>query len=114
MKKVFTIVIGFIHDFAAGCWLATVLAVYRLDQISLGPESQSAIIALQKEFFYIGIACIFIVFGAGAGRTFTYVNNVYGEDAEKSRRRMLLIKHAILVTVFGLGTFWQYRMLIIE
>ena len=28
MKKALTIVIGFIHDFAAGCWAATVIAVY--------------------------------------------------------------------------------------
>jgi len=76
MKKAFTILIGFIHDFAAGCWAATVLAVFRLEQIISGPESQTALIALQKEFFYIGIVCIFIVFGAGAGRTFTYIQNV--------------------------------------
>jgi putative copper export protein len=110
MKKAFTILIGFIHDFAAGCWAATVLAVYRLEQIISGPESQAALGALQKEFFYIGIVCIFIVFSAGAGRTFTYIQNVYGEDAEKSRRKMLIMKHIILLAVFGSGTFWQYTM----
>lgn len=110
MKKAFTIIIGFIHDFAAGCWAATVLAVYRLEKVILGPESQDAVNTLQKEFFYIGIVCIFIVFGAGAGRTFTYIPDVYGKDAEASRRKMLIIKHAILLVVFGLGTFWQYTM----
>jgi putative copper export protein len=110
MKKMCTILIGFIHDLAAGCWAATVLAVYRLDKVNPGPESQAALSALQKEFFSIGIACIFIVFGAGAGRTFTYVQNVYGEDAEKSRRNLLLTKHAILLIAFGLGTYWQYTM----
>ncbi len=111
MNKTVTIVIGFIHDFAAGCWLATVLVVYRLQQISLAPGPQAAIIALQKEFFYIGIACMCVVFGAGAGRTFTYVNNVYGADAEKSRRKLLVLKHVILFIVFGLGAFWQYTMI---
>jgi len=110
MQKTLTILIGFLHDFAAGCWAATVLAVYRLEKVSLGSEAQDAIRALQKEFLYIGIVCIFIVFGAGAGRTFTYVQNVYGEDAKKSRRKMLIVKHAILLVVFGLGTFWQYTM----
>jgi putative copper export protein len=110
MKKTLTIMIGFIHDFAAGCWAASVLAVYRLDKVILGSASQDSIRALQKDFFYIGIVCIFIVLGAGAGRTFTYVHNVYGEDAENSRRRMLIMKHAILLVVFGLGTFWQYTM----
>ena len=110
MKKAFTILIGFIHDFAAGCWAATLLAVYRLEQVIPGSESQAALSALQKEFFYVGIACIIIVFGAGTGRTFTYIQNVYGEDAEKSRRKMLIMKHLILLAVFGSGTFWQYTM----
>jgi len=110
VKKAFTILVGFIHDFAAGCWAATVLAVYRLEQVISGPESHAALSALQKEFFHIGIVCIFIVLGAGAGRTFTYVQNVYGESAEKSRRKMLIIKHMILLAVFGSGTFWQYMM----
>jgi putative copper export protein len=110
MKKTAAILIGFLHDFAAGCWAATVLAVYRLDRAIPGVASQAALRALQKEFFYIGIACIFIVLGAGAGRMFTYVQHVYGEDAERSRRNMLLVKHAILLIAFGLGTYWQYTV----
>jgi putative copper export protein len=110
MKKAFTIMIGFIHDFAAGCWAAAMLAVYRLEKIMSMSEGQSDLGDLQKDFFYIGIACILLVFGAGAGRTFTYINNVYGDDAEKSRRKMLLVKHILLLAVFGLGTFWQYTM----
>ena len=102
MKKAFTILIGFIHDFAAGCWAATLLAVYRLEKVIPGFESQAGLRALQKEFFYIGIVCIFIVFGAGAGRTFTYIQNVYGEDAERSRRKMLIMKHIILLVVFNI------------
>lgn len=111
MKITFTILIGFLHDFAAGCWLATVLAVYRLEKAILGSGSQAALNALQKEFFYIGIVCIVIVLGAGAGRMFTYVQNAYGADAEASRRKLLIIKHALLLVVFGLGTYWQYTLL---
>jgi hypothetical protein len=33
IKKGFTIFNGFLHDFAAGCWGATVLAIYWLDNI---------------------------------------------------------------------------------
>jgi putative copper export protein len=102
--------IGFLHDFAAGCWAATMLAVYRLEQAMLVPGPQDAIKSLQQEFFYAGIVCIFIVLGAGAGRSFTYIPDVYGQEAEASRRKMLIIKHAILLVVFGLGTFWQYTM----
>ena len=110
MKKVFTIVIGFVHDFAAGCWGATVLAIYWLTIQSLPPDLQPVITALKKQFFWFGIACVVMVFATGAGRTFTYVGNVYGADAERMRRSMLIIKHIILFLVFGAGVYWQYLM----
>ncbi len=111
MKKAISIFIGFIHDFAAGCWGATMVAVYWLNHIALkNPTLQSILSPIEKDFFYIGIVCVAIVLAAGAGRTFTYVENVYGEDAEKKRRKMLIIKHIILFVVFGSGTYWQYTM----
>jgi hypothetical protein len=44
------------------------------------------------------------VFAGGAGRTFTYtyVGEVYGKDAEKMRRKMLIINHIVLFVVFAL------------
>lgn len=113
IKRAVTILIGFFHDFATGCWAATVLMVYWLDRLSPEtPETQSALEALEREFFYIGLGCIAIVLVAGVGRTFTYayVGSVYGEDAERLRRQMLIVKHMILFCVFGAGTYWQYTM----
>jgi putative copper export protein len=110
VKKALTIVIGFVHDFAAGCWAATVLAIYWLKVQSLPPGLEPAITALKMQFFWFGIACVVTVFATGAGRTFTYVGNVYGADAEKVRRRMLIIKHIVLFLVFGTGIYWQYIM----
>ncbi len=111
MKRALTIIIGFIHDFAAGIWAATVLAVYWLHRVT-DVSLEAALSGLMKEFYYIGIVCIVIVFLAGAGRTFTYayVGDVYGVDAEKTRRKMLIIKHVILLVIFGSGTYWQYTM----
>ncbi len=112
MKKAFTIFIGFVHDFAAGIWLATVLAVYWLDRIT-DESLQLALTGLQKEFFYIGLVCVVIVFLAGMGRTFVYahIGDVYGKDAEKMRRKMLFFKHIVLLVVFGAGIYWQYVMI---
>lgn len=111
MKKVFTIFIGFVHDFAAGCWAATVLAVWWLDR-SIGASAAfvEPLRALQREFFWLGVGCTMTVFLAGMGRTFTYayIGTVYGEQSEQLRRRMLIIKHIVLLTIFGLGTWWQY------
>ncbi|MEK7333491.1 MAG: hypothetical protein AAB017_08955 [Nitrospirota bacterium] len=112
MKKALTIFIGFVHDFAAGCWAATVLAVYWVNRIETGQVTGALFFGLKKQFFYLGIVCVAIVLLAGIGRTFTYayIGSVYGEDAEKLRRKMLVIKHIILFAVFGLGIWWQFTM----
>lgn len=110
MKKALTIIIGFVHDFAAGCWAATVLAIYWLSGQIVSTEVGSVILSLKKQLFWAGIVCVIVVFATGTGRTFTYVDNVYGPDAEKRRRRLLIIKHVILFTVFGLGIWWQYLL----
>lgn len=111
MKKGITIFIGFLHDFAAGCWVATVLAVYWVDRVAAQrSELKPLLDGLERQFFWAGVVCTVVVLAAGGGRTFTYVDNVYGQDAEKDRRRLLMIKHIILFIVFGLGLWWQYRM----
>jgi uncharacterized membrane protein len=110
VKKAVAIFVGFVHDFAAGCWAATVIAVYWLSKASMPTEVSGVMAGLKQQFFFLGIACVVIVFATGAGRTFTYVENVYGPDAERQRRRMLIVKHLFLLAVFGAGTWWQYLM----
>jgi uncharacterized membrane protein len=111
MNKILTIFIGFVHDFAAGCWAATVFAVYWLDRRGQVAETAALLLDLQKQFFFIGLACVLAVFITGAGRSFTYVGNVYGKDAELVRRKMLIQKHIVLFFVFGAGIFWQYSLI---
>jgi uncharacterized membrane protein len=110
MKKAFTVFIGFVHDFAAGCWAATVLAIYWVSRQTFPGEAGDVMLGLKKQFFWAGIVCVLLVFATGAGRSFTYVGNVYGPDAERIRRKMLIVKHIVLFVVFGLGTYWQYTM----
>ena len=111
MRRILTVVIGFVHDFAAGCWAATVLAVFWLSRQNFSPEVTAVLAGLKRQFFYLGIVCVLTVLVTGAGRTFTYVGNVYGEEAEEIRRKMLIIKHILLVTIFGIGIYWQYLMI---
>jgi F0F1-type ATP synthase membrane subunit c/vacuolar-type H+-ATPase subunit K len=102
-----------LHDFAAGCWAATVLAVYWVDRISIQrPDLKTVLNVLERQFFWAGVGCTAVVLLAGMGRTFTYayIGSVYGEQSEQLRRKMLIIKHIVLVTAFGLGTWWQYTM----
>ena len=111
MKNSIKIFVGFIHDFAAGCWAATVLAIYWIHNFqSTNPELAQALTPLSIEFFYLGLVCVSIVLLTGMGRTFTYIEDVYGKDAEKLRKKMLMIKHILLFVIFGTGTYWQYIM----
>lgn len=110
MKKAITIIIGFVHDFAAGCWAATVLAIYWISRQTFPADAANMMVGLKKQFFWAGIVCVAIVFATGAGRSFTYVDNVYGRDAEEARRRLLIKKHVLLFVIFGAGVFWQYTM----
>ncbi len=110
MKKIFPILVGFVHDFATGCWLATVLAVYWIDKQTVSGELTGALFGLKRQFFYFGVASTLIVLATGAGRTLLYVNNIYGANSERLRRRMLIVKHIILLIVLGLGTYWQYTL----
>lgn len=86
------------------------MAVYWLSAVSVSSDLAVALTGLKKQFFYLGIACVVLVLGTGAGRTFTYVDNVYGPDAERQRRKMLIIKHIFLFILFGAGTYWQGTM----
>ncbi len=113
IKKAFTIFVGFLHDFAAGCWGATVLAIYWVDRLmARQPELKALLGGLMRQFFWAGIVSVAVVLIAGMGRTFTYayIGDVYGADSEKVRRKMLIAKHIVLLTVFGLGIWWQYVM----
>lgn len=111
MEKSITIITGFVHDFAAGLWAATVLAIYWIHRFTAGnPALGSALAPLKEDFFYLGIICVGIVLLTGVGRTFTYIENFYGKDSEKLRKKMLIIKHILLFGIFGGGTYWQYTM----
>lgn len=112
MKKAFSIFTGFLHDFAAGCWGASVLAVYWVHRLEQAGSYGALFFGLKKQFFYLGLACVAAVLLAGVGRTFTYayIGNVYGEESEKLRRKMLITKHIILFAIFCTGIYWQYTM----
>ena len=104
LKKTAIVLNGFIHDFAAGYWLAAVLAITMLHRIHTGNPPVAPILnPIERLFFWQSVVAMLFVFATGAGRTFTYVENWYGPDAERVRRRMLIVKHLFLIGVFALG-----------
>lgn len=109
LKKNLIITNGFIHDFAAGIWLAEIVMIAWLHEAHLQNSSASLILnLLERKLFWGSVAAAVIILATGAGRTFTYVDNWYGEDAEEKRRRALVVKHVILFSAYGLGYFWVW------
>ena len=109
LKKILVVLNGFIHDFATGYWLSALIAVGFLDRFQSGyPTIADLLGTIEKFFFWNSVGAVIVILATGAGRTFTYVDNVFGEQTEQARRRMLIIKHIVLFIVFGLGGWWAY------
>jgi len=110
IKKSLVVVNGFVHDFAAGIWLAAIVAIAWLHDAHLLEPSTSAVLnVLERRLFWSSVVAALLIIATGAGRTFTYVDNWYGEDAEVARRRALIVKHVILFTAYGLGYLWVWK-----
>ena len=109
LKKTLIVLNGFIHDFAAGIWLATIVTIAVLHDAH---QQNTAVVGvlnhLEHIFFWGSVIAAVIIMATGAGRTFTYVDNWYGEDAERSRRKALLVKHAVLFSAYALGYLWVW------
>lgn len=111
IKKTLIVLNGFIHDFAAGYWLAAIMAIVVLhDMHEKQPSVASILNHLEHLFFWQSVAAGVVIMATGSGRTFTYVDNYYGADSERTRRRMLLVKHLILFIAFGIGYWFVFAM----
>ena len=109
IKKSAIILNGFIHDFAAGIWLAAIVAIAVLHNAhQKNPEVVMVLNGLERLFFWGSVGAMVAILATGAGRTFTYVENWYGPDAERVRRKMLIIKHTVLFGCFAAGYFFVY------
>ncbi len=110
LKKTLIVVNGFVHDFAAGIWLATIVTIAVLHDAHMhAPDVVSVLNRLEHYFFWGSVTAAVIIMVTGAGRTFTYVDNWYGEDAERSRRKALIVKHVVLFSAYALGYLWVWN-----
>ncbi len=108
-KKTVIIVNGFLHDFAAGIWLACIVTIAWLHGAHIAESSTASVLnMLERRMFWASVTDAVLIMATGAGRTFTYVDNWYGEDAELARRRALIVKHVILFSAYGLGYLWVW------
>lgn len=110
LKKTAVIVNGFIHDFAAGIWLATIVTIVVLHDAHLQDAAVvSTLNHLEWVFFWYSVGAAIIIMASGAGRTFTYVDNWYGADVERQRRKALIVKHVVLLSAYALGYLWVWN-----
>ena len=104
LKKTAVILNGFIHDFASGYWLAAIVTIALLHRChGVNQELTGIVNPIERLFFWQSVGAMVLILATGAGRTFTYVDNWYGPEAERARRRMLIVKHCILFAAFGAG-----------
>ena len=109
LKKIAIVLNGFIHDFATGYWLSDLIAIYLLHGYRAGAPALAAILGgIERFFFWNAVGAAVTIFATGGMRSFTYVDNFYGPEAEKTRRKMLIIKHVVLLAVVGSGTYWAF------
>lgn len=111
IKKIGIIVNGFVHDFASGYWISCMITIAALNNFQTDyPEVSGQLNILERFFFWNSIGAVLIIFITGGVRTFTYVDNFYGKEAEKTRRKMLVIKHILLFLIFGAGSIMAYKI----
>lgn len=109
IKKTAIIVNGFFHDFAAGIWLAAIVVIVWLHGAHQSEPSTTVVLnMLERRMFWVSVVSAVVIMATGAGRTFTYVDNWYGEDAERARRKALIVKHIVLFSAYALGYLWVW------
>lgn len=109
IKKIAIVLNGFIHDFATGYWLSDLIAIYLLHSYRAGaPALAGTLAGIERFFFWNAVGAAITIFATGGMRSFTYVDNFYGPEAEATRRKMLIIKHILLLAIVGSGTYWAY------
>ncbi|GAM07821.1 hypothetical protein OR1_00090 [Geobacter sp. OR-1] len=111
LKKIFIVLNGFVHDFSAGFWLASVTCIKILHSFQLSLPSVAQLLGtIERVFFWNSLAAAAVIMITGAGRVFTYVDNAFGDQTERARRIMLIIKHVILLLIFGSGGWYGYLL----
>lgn len=110
VKKVAVVLNGFTHDFATGYWLSDLIAIYLLQRFQLQhPEVASILTGIQRFFFWNCVGAAVVIFATGGMRSFTYVDNFFGAEVERTRRKMLVIKHVALLLIVGGGIYWAFQ-----
>jgi hypothetical protein len=111
MRDQLTILNSFVHDVATGTWISS-LALFALLRAELGAAGAAGAALpfaarLEHRFTWFAWGALAVIVATGLVRMLTWKVFGWTSDVERSRIRLLKIKHALLGVVFVGGTAWQ-------
>lgn len=110
MKNWLIIINNFAHDLFTGLWVSAFLVIYLLEKKVpfLQEALADALKDIMKVFFALGISSLVIIIITGAFRSIYYRSSESG-TVMAVKRKILILKHILLGTLFLLGTYLAYR-----
>ncbi len=114
MRERFTILNSFIHDVATGTWISSLAVAAMLrGEARAWPAVEVARFsrALGSDLMWLTWAALVTVLLTGVVRYVTFRAFGWTGDIARDRIRLLKVKHAVLGTVFAVGTVWQVLLL---
>jgi putative copper export protein len=113
MRDQLTIFNAFIHDVATGTWIGTLILLTLLHRETQRPVWLLAIgqvQGLERQFLVVTWTSLGVIMATGVVRMVTWKVFGWTGDMEKSRIKLLKVKHALLGLVFAAGTVYQYLL----
>jgi uncharacterized membrane protein len=110
MRERLTILNAFVHDVATGTWIGTLVLLTILHRETGSPAWQAAaplLPGLERKFLALTWASLAVILATGVVRLLTWKVFGWTGDVERSRIRLLKVKHALLGVVFAAGTIYQ-------
>jgi uncharacterized membrane protein len=113
VREKLTILNAFVHDVATGTWIGTLILLTILHRETSQPAwivASPLVPALQRKFLVLTWVSLALVVATGVVRMLTWKVFGWTGDVERSRIRLLKVKHAVLGAVFAAGTAWMVRL----
>jgi uncharacterized membrane protein len=110
MREKLTILNAFVHDVATGTWIGTLVLLTVLHAEARSPawlQAGALVGPLERKFLILTWISLAVIMATGAMRVVTWKVFGWTGDMEKSRIKLLKVKHALLGVVFGVGTAYQ-------
>ena len=110
MREKLTILNAFVHDVATGTWIGTLvlLTVLHAEARTAAWQVAAGLVGpLERKFLILTWISLAVIIATGVVRMLTWKVFGWTGDMEKSRIKLLKVKHALLGVVFGVGTAYQ-------